>query len=147
VPTDRKLQPPSWPRLIQVGRWAALGVGAAVVEWALLRFLVEGLAAPSWLASALAAEALILARFVIADRWVFLHARPSFGRLARYQGACMGALLVYLVTFNALVGGFGVPIAVGFVVGTGASFVWSLVTNFLWVWRGAPAPVSTEVWR
>jgi putative flippase GtrA len=150
-----------WPRLLQVGRWAALGVGAAVAELALLRALVEGLMLPPWLASAVAAEALILARFVIADRWVFLQARPSLGRLVRYQGACLGALLVYLVTFNILVGGFGALYAVAFVLGTGASFVWSLATNFLWVWRGAPAhpgdpagspgappaSVSTEGWH
>jgi putative flippase GtrA len=135
------------PRLIQIGRWAALGAGAAVVEFELLRLLVEALAVPPWLASAIAAEALILARFVIADRWVFAQTRPTLGRLVRYQGACMGALLVYLAVFNALVGGFGVAVTAAFVVGTAASFAWSLTTNFLWVWRGAPAPVSTEVWR
>jgi hypothetical protein len=34
----------------------------------------------------------------------------------------------------------GLSKEIGFVLGTGASFAWSLVTNFLWVWRKPPAP-------
>lgn len=135
----------SWPvrrtRLWQVGRWLVLGAGAAVVELALLRLLVEVLLVHPWAASALAAEALILARFAVADRWVFQHPRPTLPRLLRYQGACTGALVVYLVAFNGLTLLLGAPYVVAFVLGTAVSFAWSLVTNFLWVWRPKPAPV------
>jgi putative flippase GtrA len=124
----------SYPRLRQLGRWALLGGAAAAVEYALLRLLVEVLAVPSWLAAPLAAEALIVARFLVADRWVFGHRRPALVRLVRYQGACMGALVVYLVVFNGLVL-LGLDYRLAFVGGTGASFAWSLATNFLWVWK------------
>jgi hypothetical protein len=35
---------------------------------------------------------------------------------------------------NGLAVLLGLPYVVGFVLGTGAAFAWSLVTNFLWVW-------------
>ena len=111
-----------------------LGVVAAGVELALLRVLVEGVAWPLPLASAVAAETLILAKFVIADRWVFGHQRPTVDRLVRYHGACFGALLVYWLVVNGLATLVEMPYVVGFVLGTGAAFVWSLVSNFRWVW-------------
>ncbi len=131
-------------RLWQVGRWLVLGVGAALVELALLDVLINALRVPFWAASALAAEALILTRFAVADRWVFHHPRPTRQRLLRYQGASMGALVVYLALFNALTLGLGTGYTVAFVCGTGASFVWSLLTNFLWVWRTSHQPTSYQ---
>jgi putative flippase GtrA len=118
----------------RVGGWLVLGVAAAVVELALLRVLVEVFVWPLLVASLVAAETLILVKFVIADRLVFGHLRPGVGRLLRYHGACLGALVVYWLVINGLVELLGVPYTVGFVLGTGASFAWSLVTNFLWVW-------------
>ena len=64
-------------------------------------------------------------------------------RLGRYQGASIGALIVYWLVFNALVEVLGVPYVVAFVLGTGAAFAWSLVTNFLWVWA-QPTRDTTE---
>jgi putative flippase GtrA len=119
----------------RVGGWFVLGVSAAVVELALLRVLVDVLSWPLFVASLVAAEALILVKFVIADRLVFGHSRPGLDRLLRYHGACLGAMIVYWVVINGLVELLGVPYTVGFVLGTGASFAWSLVSNFLWVWR------------
>ena len=111
-----------------------LGVGAAVVELALLRVLVEGLQWALPVATAVAAETLILAKFAIADRWVFGHERPAFDRLARYHGACLGALVVYWLVINGLAELLGMPYMLAFVLGTGAAFAWSLVSNFAWVW-------------
>ena len=119
----------------RVGGWFVLGVSAAVVELTLLRLLVDVFAWPLFVASLVAAETLILVKFVIADRLVFGHARPAFDRLVRYHGACLGALIVYWLVINGLVEVLGVPYTAGFVLGTGASFAWSLVSNFLWVWK------------
>jgi len=116
--------------------WFVLGVAAAVVELALLRGLVEILTWPLPLATAVAAETLILAKFVIADRWVFGHPRPAWDRLIRYHGACLGALVVYWLVVNGLAELAGVPYVAAFVIGTGASLVWSLISNFRWVWAG-----------
>jgi len=99
-----------------------------------LGVLVEAVGWPKPVASFVAAEVLILAKFVVADRWVFKHPWPALDRLLRYESASLGALVVYWLVFNGLVLVVRVPYPVAFVVGTGAAFTWSLFTNFLWVW-------------
>ncbi len=111
-----------------------LGVAAALVELGVLRLLYEVLAWPLPVATVVAAEVLILSKFLIADRWVFNHPWPAWDRLLRYHGASAGALVVYWLVINGLAALAGLPYVVGFVLGTGAAFTWSLLTNFLWVW-------------
>jgi putative flippase GtrA len=118
----------------RVAGWLVLGVSAALVELGLLRLFYEVLAWPLPVATAIAAELLILAKFLIADRWVFNHPWPAWDRLLRYHGASAGALVVYWVVINGLAALVQVPYVAGFVLGTGAAFTWSLLTNFLWVW-------------
>jgi putative flippase GtrA len=118
----------------RVSGWVVLGVVAAFVELALLSALHDGLQWALPVATAVAAEALILAKFLIADRWVFGFARPNGERLLKYHAACAGAFAVYWLVINGLSAGLQVPYGVGFVAGTAASFLWSLMTNFLWVW-------------
>lgn len=118
----------------RVATWFALGFTASLLELALLRALYEGLAWPFPLATAVAAEVLILTKFFTADRLIFGHRLPAIGRLVRYHGASAGALLVYWVVVNALSVMLGMPYVVAFVLSTGAAFVWSLISNFLWVW-------------
>ena len=123
----------------RVASWFVLGVAAALIEGGLLVVLVETLSWPKPVASLVAAEVLILAKFIVADRWVFHHPWPTWNRLGRYQGASAGALVVYWLVFNGMVLIATVPYPVAFVVGTGAAFTWSLLTNFLWVWA-KPVP-------
>jgi putative flippase GtrA len=126
--------------------WLVVGFGGSIVELGLLKVLYEGIGWPLPIATAIAAEMLILAKFLVSDRFVFGYPRPGVRRLLRYHGASAGALLVYWLVINALVDLVAVPYPVGFVVGTGGAFVWSLITNFLWVWRrdnGAHA----QAWR
>jgi dolichol-phosphate mannosyltransferase len=124
-----------WARRRVVG-WFLLGLTASVLELGLLRVLVDTLQVNLPLATAIAAEVLILFKFVLNDRLVFNHAWPSLGRLVRYHGASAGALVVYWLVVNALSLFLGVLYVAAFVVGTAAAFAWSLLTNFLWVWRG-----------
>jgi putative flippase GtrA len=118
----------------RVAGWFVIGVTASLLELGLLRVLYESLAWPLPVATAVAAEVLILGKFFVADHWVFGHARPSMNRLVRYHGASAGALVVYWLVINGLAALVGLPYVAGFVLGTGAAFAWSLVTNFLWVW-------------
>jgi putative flippase GtrA len=118
----------------RVSWWFVLGVCAAGVELALLRVLYEGLSWPLPVATAAAAETLILAKFLIADRFIFGHPRPALERAIKYHGACAGAFVVYWLVINGLAELLAIPYAAAFVVGTAASFTWSLATNFLWVW-------------
>jgi dolichol-phosphate mannosyltransferase len=114
--------------------WFVVGITGSLVELGLLRLLVEVLLWPLPAATAVAAEVLILAKFLIADRWVFGHALPTVNRLLRYHGACAGAFVVYWLVINGLVELLGVPYVLAFLAGTAASFAWSLMSNFLWVW-------------
>jgi len=120
--------------MLRLGRWTVVGVAAAVAELALLRALVEGLHMVLPIATIVAAEVLILLKFLVADRWVFGHPRPALQRAVRYHGACAGALVVYWLVIN-VTAAVGLVYTLGFVLGTAASFIWSLLTNFLWVWR------------
>ncbi|MGI9146614.1 MAG: GtrA family protein [Chloroflexota bacterium] len=118
----------------RVGGWFLIGVTASLLELALLRLLYENLAWPLPAATAVAAEVLLLVKFAAADRWVFGHARPALNRLMRYHAASAGALLIYWLVVNGLVELLGLPYVAAFIVSTGAAFIWSLVTNFVWVW-------------
>jgi putative flippase GtrA len=121
-------------RYRRLAGWVIVGVAGAVLELALLSVLYEWLSWPLALATAVAAEALILAKFLVSDRWVFGHALPTVNRLLKYHGASAGAFIVYWLVINGLAELAGWPYAVAFVLGTGAAFASSLVTNFLWVW-------------
>lgn len=128
-----------WPdrqRIVQVAQWTTLGVAALGVEIAVLGALTQWCHLPLWLASAVAAELLILARFALTDRWVFGHRRPTMRRLARYHGASAGAFAVSWATLNTSAVALGVWYPVAALLGTAASFGWSLATSFLWVWAG-----------
>ncbi len=117
-----------------MGTWFVIGATAALMELALLRFLFEILGWSLPVATAIAAEVLILGKFITTDRLVFGRASPTVNRLLKYHGASGGALLVYWLVINGLAELRGVPYVTAFVVGTAAAFLWSLVTNFLWVW-------------
>ncbi len=137
----------------RVGRWVLLGVSASLLELALLHALYEGLRWPLPVATALAAEVLIIAKFLGNDRFVFDHPWPNFTRLVRYHCASAGALLVYWLVLNSLSLAAGVPYVAAFVIGTAAAFGWSLITNFLWVWeqhnlpRGATGYAQPQPFR
>jgi putative flippase GtrA len=117
-----------------VASWVVLGVTASVLELALLRGLYEGLLWPLPLATLIAAEIMILVKFLVNDRYVFNHPAPTLSRMAKYHGASAGALVVYWLAINALSLLAGVPYIPAFVLSTAAAFLWSLLTNFLWVW-------------
>jgi putative flippase GtrA len=114
--------------------WVGLGLTASALELLLLRALYEGLLWPLPVATATAAEVLIIFKFLMNDRFVFNHPWPSSARLVKYHGASAGALAVYWVVINALTLLAGVPYVLAFVLSTAAAFTWSLFTNFLWVW-------------
>jgi len=127
----------------RVLRWVLLGLTASLLELGLLRVLVEGALWPLPLATAVAAEVLIVGKFLANDRYVFGHPWPNLPRLLRYHGASAGALVVYWLVLNALSLLGGVPYVAAFVIGTAAAFSWSLVTNFLWVWEQHNLPKAS----
>jgi putative flippase GtrA len=121
-------------RTRRVAGWFVIGLTASLVELALLRLLYEGLQWPLPVATATAAEVLIIVKFLVTDRWVFSHASPTVERLVRYHGASAAAFVVYWLVINGLAELVGLPYVAAFLVGTAAAFTWSLMSNFLWVW-------------
>jgi putative flippase GtrA len=129
-----------WPaRVIQFGAWFGLGVLAFGIELVLLAVLHQWLGIHLWLASALAAEIVLLGRFVSTDRLVFRHAAPTFGRCWRFHVAALGSFTVSWVVLNGSAHTLEIPYTVAAFLGSVAAFVWSGLTNFLWVWRPGSA--------
>jgi putative flippase GtrA len=122
-------------RLRQFGGWFVLGVAAFGAEVVLLGVLHQWLKCPLWLASAVAAECVLLARFLSTDRLVFGYPAPSLARCGRFHGAAVGSFAVSWVVLNGTASGFGVPYVAAAFLGSVAAFAWSGLTNFLWVWR------------
>src|SRR5207302_2744248 len=82
--------------------WVLVGVIGALLELGLLRLLVEVGAWPLPVATLVAAEVLIILKFLSADRFVFGHPHPTYARALKYQGASIAALVVYWLVINAL---------------------------------------------
>jgi putative flippase GtrA len=124
--------------------WFALGVLAFGVELVLLAVLHQWLRMPLWIASALAAEMVLLGRFVSTDRFVFGYATPSFGRCWRFHASALGSFTVSWIVLNTAAVMLGAQYVVAAFLGSVAAFAWSGLTNFLWVWRPARAETVAE---
>jgi putative flippase GtrA len=124
-------------RVRQFAGWFVLGVAAFGAEVALLGVLHQWLKCPLWLASAVAAECVLLVRFLSTDRLVFGYAVPTLARCGRFHGAAIGSFAVSWAVLNGTAAAFGVPYVAAAFLGSVAAFVWSGLTNFLWVWRSA----------
>jgi putative flippase GtrA len=122
-------------QLRRFGGWFVLGLAAFGGEVVLLGVLHQWLKCPLWLASAVAAECVLLARFLSTDRLVFGYATPTLARCGRFHGAAVGSFAVSWVVLNGTATAFGVPYVAAAFLGSVAAFVWSGLTNFLWVWR------------
>jgi putative flippase GtrA len=129
-------------RTRQFAGWFVLGVTAFGIEVALLGVLHQWLSCPLWLASAVAAEFVLLARFLSTDRLVFGYARPDLSRCGRFHAAALGSFAVSWLALNGSSTFLDLPYVLAAFVGSIAAFAWSGVTNFLWVWRVSPAPVA-----
>jgi putative flippase GtrA len=125
-------------RLQRFSGWFVLGVAAFGGEVVLLGVLHQWLKCPLWLASALAAECVLLARFLSTDRLVFGYPAPTLARCGRFHGAAVGSFAVSWIVLNGTASAFGVPYVAAAFFGSVAAFVWSGLTNFLWV-RRSPA--------
>jgi putative flippase GtrA len=124
-------------RVVQFAGWFVLGVVAFGVELCLLAITHQLMHWPLWIASAVAAELVLLGRFLSTDRLVFGYDRPSFARCWRFHAAAAGSFLVSWVVLNGSADLFAVQYAIAAFLGTVAAFLWSCLTNFLWVWRAS----------
>ena len=120
---------------MQFAGWFALGVLAFGLELGLLAVLHQWLAVPLWIASAGAAEFVLLSRFFSTDRFVFGFATPSWGRCWRFHVAALGSFIASWLVLNSSAMLLELPYVAAAFLGSIAAFAWSGLTNFLWVWR------------
>jgi len=123
-----------WADRRRLGYWWIVGMAFTLLNLPTLYLLVDVLAVPLAAATLMAGEAGLLARFLVNDRWVFGEQRPTLQRLGQYHLAVAGGFVIWWTATNTL-SRFGIHYLLAALLGTGASVAWSMVTNFLWVWR------------
>jgi len=114
-------------------RWWIVGFAFLGVNLALLYVFVDLLGMPVLIATLIAAEAGLLVRFVVNDRWVFRQSQITLQRLWQYHLAMAGSFAVWWITTNVVVF-FGGHYMIATIVGMACSILMSIVTNFFWIW-------------
>lgn len=117
-----------------LARWWIVGLTFTGGGLIVLYVLRDVLRMPLIGATSLGAEATMLLRFLINDRWVFGHRRPSWTRLWQFHVASAGGGAIWFVTANFLPR-LGVHYLLAALAGTAGSVIFSMATNFLWIWR------------
>lgn len=117
-------------------RWCAVGGVFGGVSLVLIKIMAGLLGWPYALATLLSAEICTVLRFLVVDRWVFSHARPTLKRLWQYHVANALGFTIWWSAANTLKAG-GVHYLVSAVLATFFSVGFSMASNFLWIWRKA----------
>jgi putative flippase GtrA len=123
-------------------RWTIVGGVFAALGLGLLKLFFAVLHWPYWLSSALQAEICTVLRFLVNDRWVFNHHRPTWKRLWQYHLANAGGFAVWWVIANLLQRA-GVHYLLSAILAAACSAGVSAASNFLWVWRKKFPPAAT----
>jgi putative flippase GtrA len=118
----------------QVIRWVLIGAIFAIAGLALLKVMAGILTLPYPLATLLSGEICTVLRFLVVDRWVFSHNRPTLKRLWQYHVANALGFAIWWCAANALKS-IGVHYLVASVLGMFFSVGFSMASNFLWIWR------------
>lgn len=119
------------PRVL---RWLAVSVFFAALGVGLLKLLVGVLVWPYTFATFFSGEIIILLRFLMVDRWVFNHRRPTWKRLGQYHIANALGFSIWWSAANLLKSS-GVHYLLASVLAMFVSVGFSMLTNFLWIWR------------
>jgi len=127
----------SWRQRIpwrSLGRWWVVGLSFTAAGVGIMYLLTSVLHLPLLAGTTLCAESTIVLRFLVNDRWVFGHRHPTWTRLWQFHLASAGGGAVWWLTANALPR-FGVHYLIASLAGTACSVGFSMITNFLWIWR------------
>jgi putative flippase GtrA len=119
------------PRVV---RWVAVGFGFAAVGLGLIKVMAGFLAWPYAIATFCSSEICTVFRFVVVDRWVFGHSRPTWKRLWQYHVANAAGFGIWWSAANALKS-IGVHYLVAAVLAMFFSVGFSMLSNFWWIWR------------
>lgn len=124
----------------QVVRWLTVGFMFAFVGLGSLKLIAGVLGLPYTLATLISGEIGTILRFLVVDRWVFLHPRPTFRRFWQYQIANALGFGIWWSVANLLEAA-GVHYLVASVLAMFFSVGVNMLSNFGWVWR-KPAVVK-----
>lgn len=139
-PTNRWLHRLPWRAF---ARWWIVGLAFYLAGLAILYLLIDIVKAPLLLGTLLMAESTTVVRYAINDRWVFEEGRLSWRRFYQFHIASAGGFFVWWTVVNILPR-LGVHYLLASTVGTASSMLWSIVTNFLWIWRKRATAVLRE---
>ena len=117
-----------------LARWFAVGMLFLAVGTVLLWIAKDRLRMPLLAATISSAEVTLLIRFLINDSWVFGNQRPTLKRLWQFHVAGAGGFAIWLVITN-LLPYVGVHYLIASAAGSACSMGFSILTNFLWIWR------------
>ncbi|HLZ10324.1 MAG TPA: GtrA family protein [Chloroflexota bacterium] len=118
-------------RFLRFGVVGCIGTGLNVL---ILRILYGELHLLLPLASAIAVEMTIITNFLLNNRWTFGERSISPTRLARYNLAALGGLIITTTILTFLTTSVGVPYIAADLVGIAAATAWNFATSILWTW-------------
>jgi putative flippase GtrA len=118
-----------------VVRWWIVGIGFTIASIPLLHFFEKDLHISKLISSIVVSELLTLLRYLVNDRWVFGHPKPSWTRLWQYHVANASSFVLWVIIYNLLGYLFKIEGAIAVVIATAFSVGLSMATNFLWIWR------------
>ena len=127
----QRLKPLLSPEAI---RWFIVGVVFAGAGLGLIKVMAGMLAWPYELATLLSGEICTILRFLVVDRWVFNHARPTLTRLWQYHVANALGFAIWWSAANGLKFA-GVHYLLASVLAMFFSVGFNFAANFLWIWR------------
>lgn len=116
-------------------RWWIVGLSFTAGFLAVLYVLHDLLRLSLMVATSLGGELILVLRFLINDRWVFGHRRPTWTRLWQFHVASAGGGAIWWFVTN-LLPRFGIHYLLASIAGTACSVLCSMATNFFWIWRG-----------
>jgi putative flippase GtrA len=99
---------------------------------------------PYALATVAAGEVSTLLRFLVVDRWVFEHRRPTWKRLIQYHVANAASFGIWWTAANGMKMA-GVPGLWAAGLAMGCSVGLSVLSNFFWIWRRPAVAASPTV--
>ena len=117
-----------------MARWWVVGIVFLAWSLGVLYLLKDRCLMSLMLATLATAESGTILRFFVNDWWVFGHRRPTLTRFWQYHVANAGSFVIWWGVCNALPL-LGVHYLAASVVATACSVGFSLLTNFLWIWR------------
>jgi putative flippase GtrA len=121
-------------RLKSVARWWVVGLLFTAWSTGVLYVVISRWRWSVPVGTFTTAEVGTVLRFLVNDRWVFGHPRPTLRRFWQYHLANAGGFVIWWSVCNVLPL-YGIHYLIASLLATGCSVALSMLTNFLWIWR------------